>query len=123
MTAQRINYNNISFFSCIRGALKEKAVVLVTHQLQFLKHVDKIIVLEKGEMVEFGTYSELMSNTSGRLYMLLEERKEQSDISNFEDCSGSNTTVSLKSDNQKSMLALNQNMSLREKAVCYDNDR
>ena len=110
-------------FSCIRGSLKEKAVILVTHQLHFLKHVDKIIVLEKGEIVEFGTYSELMSNTSGRLYMLLEERKEQSDISNFDDGSGSNATISVKSDNQQSMLASNQNMSLREKAVCYDNDR
>ena len=88
-----------------------------------MKHVDKIIVLEKGEMVEFGTYSELMSNTNGRLYMLLEERKEQSDISNFDDISGSNATVSVKSDYQQSMLACNQNMSLREKAVCYDNDR
>ena len=74
-------------------------------------------------MVEFGSYSELMSNTSGRLYMLLEERKEQSDISSFDNGSGSNTTVSVKSDNQKSMLAFNQNMTLREKAVCYDNDR
>ena len=88
-----------------------------------MKHVDKIVVLEKGEIVEFGTYSELMSNTSGRLYMLLEERKEQSDISNFDDGSGSNTTVSVKSDNQKSILAFSQNMSLREKSVCYDNDR
>ena len=74
-------------------------------------------------MVEFGAYSELMSNTSGRLYMLLEERKEQSDISSFDNGSGSNTTVSVKSDNQKSMLAFNQNMSLRERAVGYDNAR
>ena len=74
-------------------------------------------------MVEFGTYSELMSNTSGKLYMLLEERKEQSDVSNFDDGSGNNTTVSVKSDNQKSMLAFNQNMSLQEKAAYYDNDR
>ena len=63
---------------CIRGHLKDKVVILVTHQLHFLKNVDEIIVLSKGKIAERGTYEELMSNTNGRLCMLLEERREQS---------------------------------------------
>ena len=33
------------FSQCIRGYLREKAVLLVTHQLSFLDRVDEIIVL------------------------------------------------------------------------------
>ena len=53
-------------------------MILVTHQLHFLKTVDEIIVLRNGKIVEKGTYDKLMSNTNGRLCMLLEERRDQS---------------------------------------------
>ena len=96
--------------------MKEKTVILVTHQLHFLKHVDKIIVLDKGEMVEFGTYDELMSNTCGRLYTLL----DQSDSSNLETSSGSNTTISARSE---SISKINQNAVLGDNSVYWDNDR
>ena len=110
-------------FSCIRGALKEKAVILVTHQLHFLKNVDKIVVLHKGEMVEFGTYEELMLNTNGRLYMLLEERREQSDISSSETSAGSKTTLSVKSGSQIGVSKSTQNVASRDETVYWDNDR
>ncbi|KAM9804854.1 LOW QUALITY PROTEIN: ATP-binding cassette sub-family C member 4-like [Neosynchiropus ocellatus] len=44
---------------CICGVLDEKLVVLVTHQLQYLKAADLIVVLREGQMVAQGTYSEL----------------------------------------------------------------
>lgn len=50
---------------CIKENLRDrnKAVVLVTHQLQFLQHSDKILVLGKtGEQSFFGTYSEFIEN-------------------------------------------------------------
>ena len=34
-------------FRCIKGLLKNKIVVLVTHQLQFLEHADDIVCLQK----------------------------------------------------------------------------
>ena len=64
-------------YRCIRGQLKDKVVILVTHQLHFLKHVDEIIVLHKGKVAEMGTYENLMSKSNGRLSMLLEERKAE----------------------------------------------
>ncbi len=40
------------FHACIRGALKDKAVVLVTHQIQYLPYASKVCLLDKsGGMV------------------------------------------------------------------------
>ena len=44
------------FNECIVGYLKNKCVILATHQLQFLKEVDKILVLNKGEQLQMGNY-------------------------------------------------------------------
>ncbi|XP_071783118.2 ATP-binding cassette sub-family C member 4-like isoform X1 [Centroberyx gerrardi] len=47
------------FEECICGLLKKKPRILVTHQLQYLKAADQIVVLKEGQMVARGTYSEL----------------------------------------------------------------
>ncbi|CAL1598298.1 unnamed protein product [Knipowitschia caucasica] len=47
------------FEQCICGLLKKKIRILVTHQLQYLKAVDQIVVLKEGQMVAKGTYTEL----------------------------------------------------------------
>ena len=44
------------FSGCIRGYLKEKAVLLVTHHVSFLDRVDKILVLEEGRSLFQGSY-------------------------------------------------------------------
>jgi ABC-type transport system involved in cytochrome bd biosynthesis fused ATPase/permease subunit len=38
--------NEIEIFFFVSGYLKDKTVLLVTHQLQYLSNVDKIIILE-----------------------------------------------------------------------------
>jgi ATP-binding cassette subfamily C (CFTR/MRP) protein 4 len=55
---------NHMFRKCIKGYLQKqgRTVVLVTHQLQFLKEADKILVLDEGKMVAFGSYAELLSS-------------------------------------------------------------
>lgn len=50
------------FDDCITGYLREKTVILITHQLQYLKEVDQIIILENGEMKAHGSYSELQES-------------------------------------------------------------
>ncbi|XP_008326492.1 multidrug resistance-associated protein 4 isoform X3 [Cynoglossus semilaevis] len=47
------------FEECICGLLKNKLRILVTHQLQYLKAADHIVVLKEGQMVAQGTFSEL----------------------------------------------------------------
>jgi ABC-type multidrug transport system fused ATPase/permease subunit len=48
------------FENCLLGSLKGKTRVLVTHQLHFLSSVDRIIVMNRGQVVEVGSYRELM---------------------------------------------------------------
>uniref|UniRef100_A0A6B2KWK1 Uncharacterized protein n=1 Tax=Arcella intermedia TaxID=1963864 RepID=A0A6B2KWK1_9EUKA len=50
------------FNECITGALQGKTRILVTHQLQYLKRCDLIVILTKGEIEKIGTYDDLMSN-------------------------------------------------------------
>ncbi|XP_033832984.1 ATP-binding cassette sub-family C member 4-like isoform X1 [Periophthalmus magnuspinnatus] len=47
------------FDHCIRGLLKNKCRILVTHQLQYLKGADHIIVLKEGRIMTQGTYQGL----------------------------------------------------------------
>lgn len=44
------------FNKCIRGMLRNKAVIWITHQLELLPQCDKIAVMEDGLMTYFGPY-------------------------------------------------------------------
>ncbi|KAB0797838.1 hypothetical protein PPYR_08831 [Photinus pyralis] len=50
------------FDRCVTGFLRGKTVILVTHQLQFLKDVDKIIIIEQGAIKAEGTFEELQGS-------------------------------------------------------------
>ena len=44
---------------CIEGFLQDKCVILVTHQVQHLKNVENILVLDDGKIKMRGSYNEL----------------------------------------------------------------
>jgi ATP-binding cassette subfamily C (CFTR/MRP) protein 4 len=46
-------------FRSIKDFLKDKICILTTHQLQYLKSVDNIVVMEKGKIAMMGSYDEL----------------------------------------------------------------
>ncbi|TKY72603.1 ABC transporter C family member 4 [Spatholobus suberectus] len=48
------------FKECIMGALKNKTILLVTHQVDFLHNVDLIMVMREGRIVQSGKYDELI---------------------------------------------------------------
>uniref|UniRef100_A0ACD5TQI2 Uncharacterized protein n=1 Tax=Avena sativa TaxID=4498 RepID=A0ACD5TQI2_AVESA len=50
------------FNDCVMAALGDKTVILVTHQVEFLSKVDRILVMEKGEITQEGTYEELLQS-------------------------------------------------------------
>ncbi|XP_058770273.1 ABC transporter C family member 14-like [Vicia villosa] len=50
------------FKECVRGALKGKTIVLVTHQVDFLHNVDRIVVMREGTIVQSGRYNDLLDS-------------------------------------------------------------
>ncbi|KAM9851263.1 ATP-binding cassette sub-family C member 4-like [Aulostomus maculatus] len=67
------------FEECICGLLRKKPRVLVTHQLQYLKAADQIMVLKEGQMVAWGTYSELQGSGLDFSSLLKEEGGQEED--------------------------------------------
>lgn len=49
------------FDECINGYLQNKIVILITHQLQYLRHVDQIAIMGDGEILARGSFDELAS--------------------------------------------------------------
>lgn len=47
------------FESCISNYLRDKTCILVTHQLQYLKKVDHIVILNNGTIEAMGSYQQL----------------------------------------------------------------
>ncbi|XP_044268715.1 probable multidrug resistance-associated protein lethal(2)03659 [Tribolium madens] len=65
------------FEDCIAGYLNNKCVILVTHQLQYLRTVNKIYLLDNGKVIISGTYSELKKSDEEFLKLLEDETEEE----------------------------------------------
>ncbi|CAF3332630.1 unnamed protein product [Rotaria socialis] len=82
LSAVDVQVSKHLFERCIKDYLHEKICILVTHQIQFLQDATKIIVLNNGEMVHMGTYSELLESSSSFSNLLKkinqQEHKEHS---------------------------------------------
>ncbi|XP_058478651.1 ATP-binding cassette sub-family C member 4-like [Solea solea] len=64
------------FEQCICGLLKNKTRILVTHQLQYLKAANEIVVLKEGYMVAKGTYTELQRSGVDFTSLLKKDEEE-----------------------------------------------
>ena len=60
----------------IEELTKNKTTVVIAHRLSTIKNADKIIVLNKGEIVEIGNHEKLLSNKN--LYWKLWSNKNSS---------------------------------------------
>ncbi|XP_041799450.1 multidrug resistance-associated protein 5 [Chelmon rostratus] len=49
------------FRKAIRGVAKDKTVLFVTHQLQYLSECDHVILMKDGQIAECGTHAQLMA--------------------------------------------------------------
>jgi ATP-binding cassette subfamily C (CFTR/MRP) protein 4 len=59
LSAVDSNVGKNIFTECIRNYLKDKCVLLITHQVQHLKKVKNIYVLEQGKIVANGNFKQL----------------------------------------------------------------
>jgi len=57
----------------VQRLMKQRTTIVIAHRLSTIKSADKIAVLEKGEIVEFGTYEELLSK-KGSFVRLFEKQ-------------------------------------------------
>ncbi|CAF3943944.1 unnamed protein product [Rotaria sp. Silwood1] len=93
------------FDESIKNYLHDKICILATHQIQFLQDSTKLIVLDNGEMIQMGTYEELLLSSS-IFAQLLEninqhEQKQQTDsLSNQQSRIGSISSEKENSDEE-----------------------
>jgi ATP-binding cassette subfamily C (CFTR/MRP) protein 4 len=62
------------FLRCITEYLKTKTVVLVTHQIHFIKKATKILVLKEGRPLAFGSYDQLCESGVDFISLISEEK-------------------------------------------------
>ncbi|XP_026324008.1 probable multidrug resistance-associated protein lethal(2)03659 isoform X4 [Hyposmocoma kahamanoa] len=67
---------NQIFQKCIKRYLDGKTVILVTHQIQFIKSVENIIIMNKGQIVAQGGFEELNEQELNLIQMMKEKTKE-----------------------------------------------
>ncbi|KAH8366457.1 hypothetical protein KR084_009619 [Drosophila pseudotakahashii] len=72
------------FEECMRGYLRHKLVILVTHQLQFLEHADLILIMDKGKITAVGTYEEMLKSGQDFAKLLAKETQEEKENSDQE---------------------------------------
>lgn len=59
---------------------KNKTLLVITHRLENIDKYDRVVVLEKGEIVEIGHASELRKNKNGFFNKLLKTKLDWSII-------------------------------------------
>lgn len=70
--------NEVLVQKAISNLVKDKTVIMIAHRLKTIKNADKIIVLDKGRIVEEGRHSELLEKQGlyARLWYLQNKSKE-----------------------------------------------
>ncbi|XP_069129773.1 ATP-binding cassette sub-family C member 5-like isoform X1 [Argopecten irradians] len=84
LSAVDVHVGQHLFHKCIDKVLKDKTVVLVTHQLQYLKHCDEIYVMDDGKITEHGTHEELLV-LHGQYTKVMEQYNSKMDINTADD--------------------------------------
>ena len=77
------------FDECIRRYLRGKTRILATHQLQFIKEVDGIILLDQGKMQYYKNYHSLLEAYPEYNSLIAADKEHDS----MEDVSTERTTI------------------------------
>ena len=58
----------------LERAMRNRTVIIVSHRLSTMRDANRIVVLNKGQVIESGSYSELMTATNGAFKTLVEKQ-------------------------------------------------
>ncbi|KAL5503399.1 hypothetical protein EMCRGX_G010341 [Ephydatia muelleri] len=98
------------FESCIRGLLKDRVVLLVTHQLQFAEQANHIMVINEGKMVDYGNITYLRVNDFNPSKLLeIKKSKQLLNTSN----TAENKTVTANNGDERSQGTIRFNTYMR----------
>lgn len=65
LSALDTNVSRFIFNNCIKDFLRKKLCLIVTHQRQYLKEVDKVLYLKDGKLLMEGRYEEIIKSDYG----------------------------------------------------------
>ncbi|CAF3968250.1 unnamed protein product [Rotaria sordida] len=104
------------FQKSIKNYLADKICILVTHQIQFLQDATKIIVLNNGEMIQIGSYTDLLASSTSfaRLLDDIHQFEQQQSIELYQQQSIISSTCS---NDDEEMLALLKNVETKHKGT------
>ncbi|XP_073844740.1 probable multidrug resistance-associated protein lethal(2)03659 [Musca autumnalis] len=100
------------FDQCMRQYLRDRTVILVTHQLQFLEQADCIVILDKGELRAVGTYESMRQSGFDYAKLLLHKGDEDD-----EDNDGTEETDGKVDDDRDKQKMKRQNSRQRQISV------
>lgn len=63
------NKSELHVQEAMKNLMKDRTTFIVAHRLSTIRNVDRIVVIDKGEIIEVGSYDELM-NKKGAFYKL-----------------------------------------------------
>ncbi|CAF4061065.1 unnamed protein product [Rotaria sp. Silwood2] len=81
LSAVDVKVSKHLFEIAIKNYLRDKICILVTHQIQFLQDSTKIIILNNGEMIQMGTYNELISSSTLFAHLLEDIHQQKQEFS------------------------------------------
>ncbi|WP_327064694.1 ABC transporter ATP-binding protein [Kitasatospora sp. NBC_01302] len=67
-------------FANLRSLARDKAVILVTHRLTNVEVADRIVVMERGRVIQHGTFPELVAEQGGRFRELWDLQHDRTGI-------------------------------------------
>lgn len=91
------------FLECICGILSNKTRVLVTHQLQYLKGADHVVLMKNGSIFYEGTYEGLNADTNSELQCLFAKYDDSPPLTRAMDTRRLSATLSFKEDEKKGL--------------------
>lgn len=74
-TSSLDNVTEKEIHEIIEGELVDKTVIIIAHRLSTVRNCDRIVVLEKGAIVQDGTHEQLVNNHTGSYYRMLTANK------------------------------------------------